>query len=146
MGGLLLIQHLLASFYENCQSGFGTLENKNSFFFKNVYIKLSEVIKLMTYLVFKETAKNTGDMGMVSQCTSAIFNYQVIGAGAVVEFFGSNHPSPDISNEEHWISIATIPSDIPDTEPFRQHAWDKLRYVVTAGNDVEIYVSSGVSG
>ncbi|MFC6628596.1 hypothetical protein [Acinetobacter beijerinckii] len=100
----------------------------------------------MTYLVFKEKGKNIGDKGMVAQCTSAIFNYQVIGAGAVVEFFGSNHPSPDISDEDHWITIATITAGIPDTEPFRQHAWDKLRYVVTAGNDVEIYVSSGVSG
>lgn len=143
---MLLIQHLLASFYENAQSGFGTVENKNSFFFKNVYIKFSEVIKLMTYLVFKETGKNTGDKGMVAQCTSAIFNYQVIGAGAVVEFFGSNHPSPDISDEYHWIAIATITAGIPDTEPFRQHAWDKLRFVVTAGDDVDIYVSSGVSG
>lgn len=40
----------------------------------------------------------------------------------------------------------TITAGVPDTEPFRQHAWDKLRYVVTAGTDVEIYVSSGVSG
>lgn len=100
----------------------------------------------MTFLVFKETGKSTGDKEMVGQCTSAIFNYQVIGAGAVVDFFGSNHPNPDIDNDEHWSPIVTITAGVPDTEPFRQHAWDKLRFVVMAGTDVEIYVSSGVSG
>ncbi|NNP70392.1 hypothetical protein [Acinetobacter sp. Ac_5812] len=100
----------------------------------------------MTFLVLNETNKNTGDKGMVAQCTSAIFNYQVIGNGAVVDFFGSNHPNADIGNEEHWSPIVTIAAASPDSEPFRQHAWDKIRYVVTAGNSVEIYVSSGVSG
>ena len=100
----------------------------------------------MTFLVFNEVDKTTGDKGKVAQCTSAIFNYQVIGAGAVVDFSGSNHPNPDINNEDHWSPIVTITVGTPDTEPFRQHAWDKLRYVVTAGSDVEIYVSSGVSG
>lgn len=100
----------------------------------------------MTFLVFKETGKGIGAKGIVGQCTSAIFNYQVIGAGAVVDFFGSNHPSPSIDNEEHWSPIVTITAGVPDTEPFRQHAWDKLRFVVMAGTNVEIYVSSGVSG
>lgn len=100
----------------------------------------------MTFLVFKETGKKVGDKGMVAQCTSAIFNYQVIGAGAEVNFFGSNHPKADIENEDHWCPIVTISSATPDSDPFRQHAWDKLRFVVTTGNDVEIYVSSGVSG
>lgn len=100
----------------------------------------------MTFLVFNETEKTVGDKGMVTQCTSAIFNYQVIGADAVVEFYGSNHPKADVNIEEHWSPIVTVSADTPDTEPFRQHAWDKIRFVVTAGLDVQIYVSSGVSG
>ncbi|KYQ83150.1 hypothetical protein AWW72_15485 [Acinetobacter sp. NRRL B-65365] len=100
----------------------------------------------MTFLVINESGKAVGDKGMVAQCTSAIFNYQVIGAGAAVDFFGSNHPSADIENEDHWSPIVTVEAGTPDTEPFRQHAWDKIRYVVTAGANVEIYVSSGVSG
>lgn len=100
----------------------------------------------MTYLVFNESSKNSGDKGVIDQCTSAIFNYQVIGAGAEVEFFGSNHPNADIDNEDHWSPIVTITAGVPDTEPYRQHAWEKLRYVVNVGVNVEIYVSSGVSG
>lgn len=100
----------------------------------------------MTFLIINKDNLNTGDKGMVTQCTSAIFNYQVIGSGGVVDFFGSNHPSPDIDNDEHWSPIVTITAGSPDTEPFRQHAWDKIRFVVTAGSNVEIYVSSGVSG
>ena len=38
----------------------------------------------MTFLVFNEVGKATGDKDKIAQCTSAIFNYQVIGAGAVV--------------------------------------------------------------
>lgn len=100
----------------------------------------------MAFLIFNSTGKNTGDKASVSECTSAIFNYQVIGAGAVVEFSGSNKPVPDINNDADWEPIVTITAGVPDTEPFRQHTWDNLRYVVTAGNEVEIYVSSGVSG
>lgn len=100
----------------------------------------------MTFLVFNETEKTVGDKGMIAQCTSAIFNYQVIGVGAVVDFFGSNKPDADIDNEEHWSPIVTITAGVPDSEPYRQHAWNNLRYVVTTGSAVEIYVSSGVSG
>ena len=100
----------------------------------------------MSYLIFKEKGLAVGAKKVAEQCTSAIFNYQVIGAGATVEFSGSNKPDYDIDNEDHWSPIVTITAGTPDTEPFRQHAWDKLRYVVTAGSDVEIYVSSGVSG
>ena len=100
----------------------------------------------MTFLVFKEQRKKAGDAGMAGQCTSAIFNYQVIGSGAVVEFSGSNKPDADPAVDQHWEPIVTIAAGTPDSEPFRQHAWDKIRYKVTAGADVEIYVSSGVSG
>ncbi|WP_151742969.1 MULTISPECIES: hypothetical protein [unclassified Acinetobacter] len=100
----------------------------------------------MTFLVFNEKDKQVGDKGVAIQCTSAIFNYQVIGANGVVNFFGSNHPDAEIDNEDHWSPIVTITAGTPDTEPFRQHAWDKIRFVVEAGTSVEIYVSSGVSG
>lgn len=49
----------------------------------------------MSYLIFNEKGKKTGDIEMAEQCTSAIFNYQVIGNGAEVEFFGSNIPYAD---------------------------------------------------
>ena len=52
----------------------------------------------------------------------------------------------DIDNEDHWSPIVTITAGTPDTEPFRQHAWDNVRMKVTAGSNVEVYVSSGVSG
>lgn len=100
----------------------------------------------MAFLIFSEKGRNVGDKEVVPQCTSAIFNYQVIGAGAVVEFTGSNKPDADIDTDAHWEPIVTVTAGTPDTEPFRQHAWDKVRYVVTAGTNVEIYVSSGVSG
>ena len=100
----------------------------------------------MSFLVFNKKDQQVGDIGMVGQCTSAIFNYQVIGSGAVVEFSGSNKPDCDVLIEQHWEPIVTIEAGTPDSEPFRHHAWDKIRYKVTAGADVEIYVSSGVSG
>lgn len=100
----------------------------------------------MAYLLFSEAGKGVGDADVAIQCTSAIFNYQVIGAGATVEFSGSNHPAADVANDAHWQPIVSISSDTPDTEPYRQHAWDKVRYKVVAGTNVEIYVSSGVSG
>lgn len=100
----------------------------------------------MAYLLFNETGKLVGDIGMQDQCTSALFGYQVVGAGAQVEFSGSNMPAADINNDSHWIPIVTITADIPDTEPFRQHVWDKVRYKVIAGTDVGIYVTSGVAG
>ena len=100
----------------------------------------------MSYLIFKEKGLAVGAKKVAEQCTSAIFNYQVIGAGATVEFSGSNKPDYDIDNEDHWSPIVTITAGIPDTEPFRQHAWDNVRLKVTAGSNVEVYVSSGVSG
>ncbi|WOE40061.1 hypothetical protein [Acinetobacter chinensis] len=100
----------------------------------------------MSYLIFKKQGAKVGDSEVAIQCTSAIFNYQVIGAGAVVQFSGSNKPDADETNEDHWQEIVTITAGQPDTEPFRQHAWDKLRYKVIEGDNIEIYVSSGVSG
>ena len=100
----------------------------------------------MSFLIFNKKDKQVGDIGMAGQCTSAIFNYQVIGSGAVVEFSGSNKPDCDVLIDQHWEPIVTIQAGTPDSEPFRQHAWDKIRYKVIAGADVEIYVSSGVSG
>lgn len=100
----------------------------------------------MAFLVFKKQGLTVGDKGVAEMCTSAIFNYQVVGAGAVVEFTGSNKPDYDINNDDHWQPILTVLSDTPDNEPFRQHCWDNIRYNVIAGADVEIYVSSGVSG
>ena len=100
----------------------------------------------MSFLIFNKKDQQVGDIGMAGQCTSAIFNYQVIGSGAVVEFSGSNKPDCDVLIEQHWEPIVTIEAGTPDSEPFRQHAWDKIRYKVTAGDSVEIYVSSGVSG
>ena len=95
---------------------------------------------------FNETGKATGDVGMQDQCTSALFGYQVVGTGAEVEFSGSNMPEPDINDDSHWIAIVTIAAGVADAEPFRQHVWDKVRYKVIAGNDVGIYVTSGVAG
>lgn len=102
----------------------------------------------MSFLIFKEKGLNAGDKKVAEQCTSAIFNYQVIGTGATVQFSGSNKPDYDIDNPDHWQPIVTITASggDPDGEPFRQHAWDNVRLQVTAGSDVEVYVSSGVSG
>ena len=100
----------------------------------------------MSYLIFKEKGLAVGAKKVAEQCTSAIFNYQVIGAGATVEFSGSNKPDYDIDDETHWQLIYVATGNTADSEPFRQHAWDNVRFKVTAGADVEIYVSSGVSG
>lgn len=99
----------------------------------------------MAYLIFNKESLKTGDMDKVSQCTSAIFNYQVL--GGQVEFSGSNVPvnQLDIENESHWIPIVTL-DDGGDSEPFRQHAWNSLRYKVISGDDVQVYVTSGVAG
>ncbi len=42
-----------------------------------------------------------------------------------MDFFGINHPSADIENEDYWSPIVTVEAGTPDTESFRQHAWDK---------------------
>lgn len=67
----------------------------------------------MSYLIFNEKGKKTGDIEMAEQCTSAIFNYQVIGNGAEVEFFGSNIPYADPQNDSHWVSILTLTAAAP---------------------------------
>ena len=100
----------------------------------------------MAFLVFKDKGLNVGDKKVAEMCTSAIFNYQVVGTNAVVEFTGSNKPDYDIDDDADWQPILTVVSDTPDIEPFRQHCWDNIRYKVIAGTDVEVYVSSGVSG
>lgn len=102
----------------------------------------------MAFLLFNEKNKTVGDVGVQSLCTSAIFNYQVIGAGAEVEFSGSNVPLDilDANNEDHWIPIVTMTAGVADSEPFRQHAWNSIRYKVISGATVGIYVTSGVSG
>lgn len=98
----------------------------------------------MAYLLFKEEGKKTGDTGVARQCTSAIFNYQVI--DGVVLFSGSNVPMADPDNDKFWQDIVTITAGIPDTEQFRQHTWNHIRYKVIEGDEVGIYVTSGVSG
>ena len=65
----------------------------------------------MTFLVFKEQRKKAGDAEMAGQCTSAIFNYQVIGSGAVVEFSGSNKPDADPAVDQHWEPAACLGQD-----------------------------------
>ncbi|MFV0408825.1 MAG: hypothetical protein ACK5LJ_03730 [Paracoccus sp. (in: a-proteobacteria)] len=102
----------------------------------------------MAYLLFNESKKTLGDVGVKNLCTSAIFNYQVIGEGAEVEFSGSNVPVGilDVNNDAHWMPIVTITAGVADSEPFRQHCWNIIRYKVVAGSDVGIYVTSGVSG
>lgn len=97
----------------------------------------------MSYLIFECKGKVKGDKGVAYQTTSAIFNYQVL--NGKVKFYGSNVRKADVNNPKHWIEIVTI-DDNGDTEPFRQHAWDKVMYEVLDGDDVEIYVASGVSG
>ena len=62
----------------------------------------------MSYLIFKEKGLATGAKKVAEQCTSAIFNYQVIGAGATVEFSGSNKPDYDIDDETHWQLIMSL--------------------------------------
>ena len=98
----------------------------------------------MAYRIINKEGLATGDKGFIIQCTSAIFNYQVL--NGTVEFSGSNVPDPDVDNEDHWVPIVTIVAGTPDIEPFRQHVWDAIRYKVTAGSGVAIYVTSGVSG
>lgn len=100
----------------------------------------------MSYRIFCVENANQNDTAMVDQCTSAIFNYQVIGDGEV-EFYGSNVPVDqlDPTNDNHWVHILTLSGGIADSEPFRQHCWNALRYKVKNGN-VGIYVTSGVSG
>lgn len=100
----------------------------------------------MAFKIFNLTGLSVGDIGKAVQCTSALFNHQVIGIGATVEFSGSNVPDADINNEAHWIPIVTVSAGVPDSEPFRQHVWDQVRYKITAGTDVAIYVTSGVAG
>lgn len=102
----------------------------------------------MAYLLFSESNKKLGDVGFKDFCSSALFNYQVIGDGAEVEFSGSNVPVDilDVTNDKHWVPIVSITADISDSEPFRQHTWHSVRWKVTAGTDVSIYVTSGVSG
>ena len=98
----------------------------------------------MSYLVFNKTGKTVGDKGMVGELCSAVFAYQVIGVGAEVEFSGSNHPNADINNDAHWIVTRTINNASTGEDCYIQHSWDKLRYKVAAGTDVEIYVAVGI--
>lgn len=101
----------------------------------------------MSYLIFSEKNVSANDTGMITQCTSAIFNYQVVGEGTV-EFSGSNIPTDDldIDNENHWIPILSLDGGMADSDAFRQHCWNSLRYKVVSGQNIGIYVSSGVSG
>jgi len=99
----------------------------------------------MAYLLFKEKEKKQGNTGHQIQCTSAIFNYQVLGDGEVL-FSGSNVPDADPNNDDHWIDIVTITAQQADTEPFRQHCWNAVRWKVVSGTSVDIYVTSGVAG
>lgn len=99
----------------------------------------------MAYLVFNARNKKQGDIEVVSECASYTANYQVIGDGEV-EFSGSNVP-PDLLNPDddaHWIPILTLKADVPDTEPFRQHTWNSLRYKVVSGERVGVFVAVGV--
>lgn len=98
----------------------------------------------MAFLLFNEVEKKTGDVAMRTQCGSAIFNYQVL--NGTVEFSGSNVPNPDVHKDEQWIPIVTMQAGVPDSEPFRQHVWHSIRYKVLSGNNVQIYVTSGVAG
>ena len=100
----------------------------------------------MSFLIFKEKGLKIGDKLVATQCTSAIFNYMVIGAGASVRFSGTNKQDYDTDIAEHWHEIVTMTGNTADSEPFRQHAWDIVMLEVLAGTDVEVYVSSGVSG
>ena len=75
----------------------------------------------MSYLIFKEKGLAVGAKKVAEQCTSAIFNYQVIGAGATVEFSGSNKPDYDIDNipENINIKLLLIPGGL---------SWDNTEY------------------
>lgn len=98
----------------------------------------------MAYYIFKEIGKNTGDKAKVGRCSSAIFNYQVL--NGQVQFSGSNVPNADVDDDSIWVEIVTLGDRQADTEPFRQHAWEQVRYKVLSGSDVQIYVTSGVAG
>lgn len=98
----------------------------------------------MAFYIFKETGRNTGDKGKIDRCASAIFNYQVL--NGQVQFSGSNVPNADIEYESIWVEIVTLGDRQADTEPFRQHVWENIRYKVLSGSNVEIYVTSGVAG
>lgn len=97
----------------------------------------------MSFVFFREKGKKKGDKGIARQTTSAIFNYQVL--NGTVKFSGSNVFDADLENPKHWVEIVTVDEN-GDTEPYRQHAWDKICYEVMRGENVEVYVSSGVAG
>lgn len=98
----------------------------------------------MAYLIFETDNAKKGDMYVARLTTSAIFNYQVL--GGTVKFLGSNVPDVRPEDRHLWCEILTLKDGEPDTEPFRQHAWNNICYEVLEGENVGIYVSSGVAG
>lgn len=99
----------------------------------------------MSYLVFKAKGKTTGDTGIARHTTSALFNFQVF--NGTVEFYGSNVPDVTMDDMKKWVKLLTVDENgDPENLPYRQWCWDNLAYKVVSGNDVEIYVASGVAG
>lgn len=98
----------------------------------------------MAHLILNKTDLAVGDTGKATQLGSAMYQFQVIGNNAIVEFSGSNVPNADVTNNDHWIPLLSIASGMPDSIDYRQYVWDSIRYKVVSGTDVAVYVSIGV--
>lgn len=97
----------------------------------------------MAYLAFNVTDAKAGDAACKSGFGSVMYQWQVFGEGAEVEFGGSNVPNPDPYNDKHWVKLVSIKDGVPDTAEYRQFAWNSVRYKVLSGDKVEIYMSVG---
>lgn len=97
----------------------------------------------MAFLAFNVIGAKAGDADCKTGFGSVMYQYQVFGDGAEVEFAGSNVPKPDPFNDSHWVPLVTIRAGETDTEPYRQYVWNSIRYKVISGSNVEIYMSAG---
>lgn len=105
----------------------------------------------MSFALFNLKNRQTGDRIVRSQCTSALFSYQIFSSnvGAKVTFYGSNLVSPDQNDLRQWRAIVTIEvKSVDDREVVHndQHCYEHLMCIVDQGPVEQIVVRSGVSG
>jgi hypothetical protein len=105
----------------------------------------------MTFAIFKDKDVPSGTRKVASQCTSALFSYQIFSnnVGAKVTFYGSNLIAPDMNDLRQWRAITFIEvTSVDDVELVHndQHAYEHLMYVVDVGPVEQIVVRTGVSG
>ncbi|MEY2864686.1 MAG: hypothetical protein RLY58_2393 [Pseudomonadota bacterium] len=105
----------------------------------------------MSFALFNLQNRQTGDRIVRSQCTSALFSYQIFSSnvGAKVTFYGSDLINPNLSDLRQWRAIVTIEVKNADDHELvhnDQHCYEHLMCVVDQGPVEQIVVRSGVAG